>query len=435
MLNIKNLSYWSLEPFKRYADFHGRACRKELLVFTIISIIISQIAPHLDSILGTTFIVPDTRNLVYTGKIDLVIAVLLFIPSLSVLIRRLHDINWGFTKLLRSIPIILVLIFICSFFMRVGEVCKVVLMLAYSVTLLFALFKPATIGDNRFGSSVTNANKDIITINLNIKKMIIAFIWATIIGGFIFMQSDFVKYEYSYLIGDSYYANREYELAIAWSNKSINNGSQNPKVYFLRGACYYALKDFVKAKHDFRQAINYYDRIIEKYPQLSEDCLYFVHNLKTPDKSGRAQFNLKESDYTTSQRLPKISETYFSRGIIYEIIEEYDRALSDYSIAYALNPQDSEILTRIGWMHFINDEISRALITYNKAIALDPQNIEAYRKRISVFIALKKYNVAVAESALMYGMPYKKYLIEKVDLYKREESLIKDIYIKHGVDL
>jgi uncharacterized membrane protein YhaH (DUF805 family) len=85
---------WYLKVLRQYADFTGRARRREYWMFTLFNLIIAVVLLLLDYGLGTGFL-----NMVYS------LAVLL--PSLAVGARRLHDIGRsGWWQLLGLIPII-----------------------------------------------------------------------------------------------------------------------------------------------------------------------------------------------------------------------------------------------------------------------------------------------------------------------------------------
>ena len=88
---------WFLKVIKQYFDFSGRARRKEYWIFTGISTFISYGLQILDAIFGTY----------YFSIIGSIFSLLIFIPALAVLFRRLHDIgksSWYF--LLIFIPLI-----------------------------------------------------------------------------------------------------------------------------------------------------------------------------------------------------------------------------------------------------------------------------------------------------------------------------------------
>ena len=75
--------------FTKYVDFTGRASRSEFWYFTLFIAVISICSEIIDaSLIGQTFW--SDREL---GPVWWVFNVLIFLPSLAVGIRRLHDIN------------------------------------------------------------------------------------------------------------------------------------------------------------------------------------------------------------------------------------------------------------------------------------------------------------------------------------------------------
>ena len=88
---------WYLKVIKNYAGFSGRARRKEYWMFTLFNfiIIIALIA-------GLGAISPDLGSLAYA-----IYALAVFLPSIAVVIRRLHDTNKsGWMMLVSLIPFI-----------------------------------------------------------------------------------------------------------------------------------------------------------------------------------------------------------------------------------------------------------------------------------------------------------------------------------------
>ena len=103
---------WYLIPWKKYFDFTGRARRKEYWTFTLITQVIGGIigAFLYPSVSACGSIVPSVIYLIF------ILAV--FIPSLAVTVRRLHDTNRsGWLCLISPIPIvgwILMMVWMCS---------------------------------------------------------------------------------------------------------------------------------------------------------------------------------------------------------------------------------------------------------------------------------------------------------------------------------
>lgn len=82
---------WFLGVIQKYAVFSGRARRKEYWMFVLFNFIFAAAASIIDSILGTYLISP-------------LYSLAVFVPSLAVSVRRLHDIGksgaWIFISLI-----------------------------------------------------------------------------------------------------------------------------------------------------------------------------------------------------------------------------------------------------------------------------------------------------------------------------------------------
>ena len=88
---------WYLKVFNQYFDFSGRARRKEYWMFTLFNLIITCLLSLLDFIFETHYF--TTFSFIY--------GMLAFIPSLAVLLRRLHDVGkTGWYILILFIPLI-----------------------------------------------------------------------------------------------------------------------------------------------------------------------------------------------------------------------------------------------------------------------------------------------------------------------------------------
>lgn len=85
----------------QYVGFSGRARRSEYWWFVLFSLLVSIVAAIIDAILGTG------GQFGSTGLIGGLVSLALFLPSLAVAIRRLHDTSRsGWWVLLWLIPII-----------------------------------------------------------------------------------------------------------------------------------------------------------------------------------------------------------------------------------------------------------------------------------------------------------------------------------------
>ena len=96
---------WYLAVLKKYADFSGRARRKEFWMFVLFNFIIAVVLGVVDSMIGVPVL-----GLIYTLGV--------LIPSLAVGARRLHDIGkTGWWQLIAFVPFIGVIVLIIFFVM------------------------------------------------------------------------------------------------------------------------------------------------------------------------------------------------------------------------------------------------------------------------------------------------------------------------------
>ena len=92
---------WYLKVLKQYADFNGRARRKEYWMFVLFNIIFAVVAVILDNIFGTAI-----EGIGY-GLFYILYALAVLIPGIAVSVRRLHDIGKsGWMILIALIPLI-----------------------------------------------------------------------------------------------------------------------------------------------------------------------------------------------------------------------------------------------------------------------------------------------------------------------------------------
>lgn len=90
---------WYLKVLKQYADFSGRARRKEYWMFVLFNLIIAIALGIIDGMMGTME--------AGFGLLGVIYSIAVFIPGLAVSVRRLHDVGKsGWMLLVALIPII-----------------------------------------------------------------------------------------------------------------------------------------------------------------------------------------------------------------------------------------------------------------------------------------------------------------------------------------
>ena len=90
---------WYLKVLKNYANFSGRARRKEYWFFVLFNVIFAFVAMLLDNLLGLAI-----EDVGY-GPFYILYSLAMLIPGIAVSVRRLHDIGKsGWYILLALIP-------------------------------------------------------------------------------------------------------------------------------------------------------------------------------------------------------------------------------------------------------------------------------------------------------------------------------------------
>jgi uncharacterized membrane protein YhaH (DUF805 family) len=101
---VNTMNYY-IEAFKKYAEFSGRATRKEFWMFVLFHVIVFAVLSFIDSFIGG-----ENLNIL-SGLYGLAALV----PSIAIAIRRLHDTNrsgwWLLIGLVPFIGAIVLLVF------------------------------------------------------------------------------------------------------------------------------------------------------------------------------------------------------------------------------------------------------------------------------------------------------------------------------------
>jgi len=96
---------WFVAVLRKYAVFAGRARRKEYWMYTLIYVLIAVVLGFLDAMLGGA------------GLLGTLLAIALFLPSLAVTVRRLHDSGrsgwWVLIAFVPIVGVIVLLVFMC----------------------------------------------------------------------------------------------------------------------------------------------------------------------------------------------------------------------------------------------------------------------------------------------------------------------------------
>ena len=144
--------YYKKVVFENYANFSGRARRSEYWYFVLMNMIISTVTMVIDKVLDVKFGV----NLLY--------GIAVFIPTLSVSVRRLHDIGKsGWILLISYIAIIICGIGLILGILKLGSssfniwfAIPIIVMFAICIWMLVLFVTEGNDGKNKYGSDPKN---------------------------------------------------------------------------------------------------------------------------------------------------------------------------------------------------------------------------------------------------------------------------------------
>lgn len=119
----------------------------------------------------------------------------------------------------------------------------------------------------------------------------------------------------------------------------------------------------------------------------------------------RGKYDLALSDFNKALELnPNFARAYYNRGNLYRDAKKYDLAIHDYSKAIELQNNYTLAYNNRGNVHSFKGEYGLAVLDYNKVIELNPGFARAYNNRGAVYIATKQYDLALQDLNKVIGL-------------------------------
>ena len=196
-----------------------------------------------------------------------------------------------------------------------------------------------------------------------------------------------------FTVGQSYYLNAQYILAIERIEAAVTLVTSAPKpvglgdAYFRLGWLYQ-----VSIPANLNQAIAYYDKAI----QFNFDDAMAYNN------RGNAFYDQEKLDeaidnYDQAIRLdPNLALAYFNRGKAFYNQEKLEDAIADFDQAIHLNSDFEKAYNDRGIAHYDQGKLDDAIIDFDQAIHLNPGLAEAYNNRGAVRYDQNKLDEAIA---------------------------------------
>jgi len=169
--------------------------------------------------------------------------------------------------------------------------------------------------------------------------------------------------------------------------------------YFLRANEYYHRGP--GEKNDLKIAIQMYERAVDldpkfalAYAQLSRThaLVYWMYYDRTEQRLAMA----KEAVDRALQLEPDLPEAHLALGIYhYHAHLDYDRALEEFAIARKNLPNDSDLLSYIGYVQRRQGKFEEALANIKRASELDPFSNHLTLELAGTFVSMRNYPEAM----------------------------------------
>jgi len=175
-------------------------------------------------------------------------------------------------------------------------------------------------------------------------------------------------------IGNLYFEQKDFDLAILYYDKSLSIDSTFYEAYNNRG---YALA----SQGDFENAIVDYNKAIMLKPDYQ-----LAYNNRGVAYGAVNNFSLAIDDLNKAISLdPKYAESYNNIGIVYIKQNDYASAISNFDKAVQLNMSYLDAINNRGMAKLNFGHLDEAIEDFNLAISINSADVSAYLNRAKVF--------------------------------------------------
>jgi protein O-mannosyl-transferase len=203
--------------------------------------------------------------------------------------------------------------------------------------------------------------------------------------------------------GSEYLISKNYDLALADFDNSINADPTVSDPYFNKGLIYHFMNDHVSSEHFLSMALKY-DTL---YPESGN-----LHELAYLNFSSE-KLNLKKYDEIKVllkrgiTRYPDICGLHNNLGLTYYATASYDSALSEYDKAIQIKGNDYSYFNNRGMAKIMLNDNEGAIIDFTKALNIRQDIGEIWYNRSLAFSKLNKAENASEDRETARRLGYK----------------------------
>lgn len=185
-------------------------------------------------------------------------------------------------------------------------------------------------------------------------------------------------------LGDVYYNQGNYELALVQYNQFLRLNPDNNRVHYKKGLL------LIKGRLD-QEAIREFKIVINKDPAHAPAF----------QGLGQAYFRLKKYEDAVKylSKAVEIDSTLWKAhnllGIIYDYHGKYNLSVLEYKSAIALKPRKGFLYNNLGISYSLMGKYEKAVQAFNEALKIDKSDAKIYNNLGLVFSKLGKYRLAM----------------------------------------
>ena len=201
---------------------------------------------------------------------------------------------------------------------------------------------------------------------------------------------------YNYEKATEAFKAENYDVALDYYTREINDNPKNNEAYFYRALVYQYKANNSMALTDINAAIKGFDKNEKKW-------LAACHNVKAKIYLIIEDSSKAINEYSTAIKLnPNYSGYYIYRGDVYYFLQQYENAEKDYNKVIKMDEGDEQALTSLGRNYIAQNNFAEAEKILNQVIKLNPEYASSYYFRAVLFFKQKKYEEAISDAFYSY---------------------------------
>ena len=212
----------------------------------------------------------------------------------------------------------------------------------------------------------------------------------------ILLQMGMEQYQVSFIMGERYLNERNYDRALTEYNKALSLKSDYAEALFSRGRTYQIRGDLNHALEDYNKTISVKKDSAAAYNYRG--CIYAQRGDHARALNDYSQALAIQKDYT---------DALYNRGYSYRVLGQHDRAIEDFNRLIQIEPNNASAYNQRGTAYYYKENDERAIQDFSAAIKIKPDYALAWHNRGTAYRMAGNTSAANADFAEAIRLGYK----------------------------